>query len=146
MEDFETWLQDVAPPDVRQTITWLEANGFTRSSVRGGREESFGNTIIRFDGPDVDAEIVRDRGQWTFDFVIRDRRRDLDVVSHVRNGRKQWAIRQRDPREPLPTQLPEDVRWTEEVPLCLDWLLGHPNAGEALESAARQRGVGLFGS
>ena len=146
MGDFEAWLQDVAPPDVRQTITWLEANGFTRSSVRGGREESFGNAVIRFEGPDVDAEIVRDRGQWMFDFVIQETRRALDVVSHVRNGRRQWAIRQGDLRESLPTQLPEDVRWKEEVPLCLDWLLGHPNAGETLDAAARQRGVELFGS
>ena len=126
-----------ATDDVRETLQWLEANGYALVGQQGGPEESFGNVQLRYEGPDGVVVATRDRGQWV-----------LEVARNPEAALVQYdlalaAAEHRDWRDyphsldVLPEQLPESVRWRHTLPTVLQWLQA---AGDESDTAiARAR-------
>lgn len=141
---FEEWFAGAAPPDVLESVEWLEAFGFTRVDHRDGPGGS-GNALLRLDSTDIGIVVTRDRGQWMLDFDLADGTRlDMDAVVHARSD-SDWEIPDRQIGDPLPEQLPEGIRWLEEIPHCLSWLRNTPEATGVVEAAKRRRAKKLFG-
>lgn len=133
-----------APPDVEATIRWLMDQGASVAQQRGGEGESFGNVLVEFAIGDAVVAITRDRSQWMLDVQVGPHRRfDFDVIHVAMSGdERRWT--QATPRT-LPTQLPDGVSWTEELPAALRWLRTTPNAEEQLTRLQRRRAKLIFG-
>lgn len=133
-----------APADVESTIRWLIGQGASITQQRGGEGESFGNVLMEFAIGDAVVAITRDRSQWTLDVQIEPHRRfDFDVIHTAMTGdERQWT---HAAQRTLPTQLPDGVSWTEELPAALQWLSATPNAEGQLIQLQRRRAELLFG-
>jgi len=143
--DVEAWFCRVAPADVRETLMRLEANGFTRVSMRGGQNEPFGNALIRLSSRDIDVVISRDRSQWALDFVLPDGTHfDLEVASAARRGWYSWEkVAWDSPSFPL--QWPA-APWALEALLCANWLRSAPTAVAETRAAAAVRKKARWGA
>lgn len=133
-----------APPDVEATIRWLIDQGASIAQQRGGEGESFGNVLVEFATGDAVVAITRDRSQWMLDVQVEPYRRfDFDVIHVAMTGdERQWA---RASPTTLPTQLPDGVSWSEELPAALQWLRTTPDAEDRLKELQRRRAKLIFG-
>lgn len=135
MEDLEVreFLQRFAPDDVRETITWLTANGYSLSTHRG--EGTFGAEFVYVG--DAEVRISVDRSQWTLDVAPRPGAKawQYDVLIAARTGQPYGEVfpetGSRSVGDPLPDKLPEGVSWRETLPGILQWV-----DGEGVQAAA----------
>jgi hypothetical protein len=117
------YAHEMATPDVAALLRWLGGNGFSVVHERGGRGESFGNVRVDFERRGLVVRITLDRSQWMLD--VQPPAGDsfgLHVALTAIDDDDPPVPEQRDTRDPLPDQLPEDVSWAVEVPRLIDWL------------------------
>lgn len=103
-----SYLRDAAPPDIVDTIGWLQLEGWHPVNPRGGAGESFGNVAIDFARDGSLITIVRDRSQSLMYVRMPGWKSaiEVDIVFHTIAGRDDWSG---STPHPLPEQLPPGV-------------------------------------
>jgi hypothetical protein len=137
-----SYVRETAPDDVRSTMDWLESEGWSTESARGGQAEPFGNAIVVF-SKDLDRLIVtRDRSQWMLDIQRPDWKRSIDmaIMVHALAGRADWTPAPSEVSE----QLPSGVSWRETLPRALDWLASTADAVALLRAMQQRRATTRF--
>jgi hypothetical protein len=138
--EIDDFLQRSAPDDVRATIVWLSASGYTLSSHRG--ESTFGAQFVY--AGQAEVLITVDRSQWMLDVAPRPGAQawQYDVLIAAQSGQPYGEVfpetGSRSPGDPLPDQLPEGVSWRETLPGILQWVDGE-GVSAAVERALRER-------
>jgi hypothetical protein len=142
MEDLEVgeFLQRFAPDDVRETIAWLIANGYTLDSHRG--EGTFGAEFVYVG--DAEVRITVDRSQWSLDVAPRPGAKSwqYDLLVAARTSRPYSEVfpetGSRSVGYPLADTLPEGVSWRETLPGILQWVDGE-YVQAAVDAALQER-------
>jgi hypothetical protein len=138
-EPFE-YAREVATDDVRETLDWLVANGFSVTRSEGGPGEAFGDVLLELERGGVETvSIVRDRSQWACDIGAHPiQRQPLDVLLTAMTGEAP-ARRSGSLDEPLADQLPPGVTWRDVIPALLEWLRSGPRGAEVDAAAGQWR-------
>lgn len=142
MEDLEVgeFLQRFAPNDVRETIAWLSANGYTLSSHRG--ESTFGAEFLYVG--DAEVRIAVDRSHWFLDVAPRPGAEawQYDLLIAARAGQPYGEVfpeaGSRSVGDPHSDKLPEGVSWRETLPGILKWV-GGQGVSAAVDDALQER-------
>jgi len=122
--EVDEFLQRFAPGDVRDTIAWLSANGYTLESHRG--EGTFGAQFV-YKG-EAKVLITVDRSQWMLDVAPRPDAEawQYDLLIAAQAGQPYGEVfpmvGTRSVGGPLPEQLPDGVSWRETLPGILQWV------------------------
>lgn len=133
-------VQRLAPDDVRATIEWLSANGYTLRSHRG--ESTFGAQFIY--AGQAEIHITVDRSQWTLDIAPRPGAQawQYDLLIAAQTGQPYGEVfpetRSRSLKDPLSYQLPAGVSWRETLPGILHWM-DDEDVTAAVEHALHER-------
>jgi hypothetical protein len=135
----------VATPDVAAAARWLVSEGADvvwedrpHGMAFAGLEFVLGNTSVR---------MVRDRGQWMMDLRRgQEPWLDLDLLRLARQGSKVYPALVRQSEGQPPSQLPEGVSWSDELPDLLDWLHSTQDAAQRCASLSSSRASRLFPS
>jgi hypothetical protein len=142
VEDFQVdeFLRRSAPDDVRDTIAWLSANGYTLSSHRGA--STFGAQFVYTGYAEVVVTV--DRSQWLLDVASRPGAEaweySLLIAAHMGQpyGKVFPTVGVTSVEGPLPKQLPVGVSWRETLPGILEWV-GEEEVRTAVDQARRER-------
>lgn len=122
--EVDEFLRGFAPGDVRDTIAWLCANGYTLRSHRG--DGTFGAEFVYIG--EAKVLITVDRSQWMLDIAPRPDAEawQFDLLIAAQAGRPYVEVfpvpGTRSDIDPLPEQLPDGVSWRETLPGILQWV------------------------
>jgi len=145
--DLSQFVDSTAAKDVRDTIGWLQSEGWELTSSRGGPTESFGNVLLEFRRSRWTITVTRDRSQWMLDVEPEGWKvkTDLDPVIRVMKALPYPPHDSRSSSRPLAGQLPPGVSWRRELPVALDWMQSTPGAEEMVRKKQHERARYLFG-
>ena len=134
----DQFFRSQAPVDVRETVAWLLANGYSLLSHQG--EGTFGALFV-FVG-EAEVRITVDRSQWFLDVAHAPGAEawQYDLLVAARSGQPYGerfpATDSKPLARTLPEQLPEGASWRQTLPGVLAWVRG-PGVDEEVERALR---------
>ena len=141
MEDREVdeFLNRCAPGDVKDSISWLIANGYTLESHRG--EGTFGAQFVYTGAAEVLVTV--DRSQWMLDVAPSPGAEpwQYDVLIAAQMSKPYGEVfptAARSVGDPLPGQLPVGVSWRQTLPGILQWV-GGAEVPTAVDQALHER-------
>lgn len=139
--EIDEFMQRYAPVDVRETVEWLTANGYTLALHQG--VSTVGAQFVYVG--DAEVHITVDRSQWYLDVAPTPGagawQYDLLIAAHTDKDYAEFFPETgvgSVGEDQLPKQLPAGVSWRATLPEVLQWIHG-PDVRAGVERALHQR-------
>jgi hypothetical protein len=134
-----TYMIEVAPYDVAQTIAWMVNAGFNVTHQQGGTSVSFGDIVVEWERRSLRIKINRDRSPWFVDVAAPGL--PYAPIDRLLTAKNDYPI-VTTWEGPRPEQLPPGVTWTSVVSELIAWIEGGDRK-DAIEDAVEEWGSAI---
>lgn len=128
---------EVAPPEVRPALEWLNASGYVVRSENGGPAEGDEGFLVEWERPPIVVRVVRQDAQWLMDIAPDGTNfESLSTVLNAEDGGDD-VLDELELSDPVAGVLPTGADWSDRVPQVLSWLQEADRSRELAEADRR---------